>query len=101
MKQRPGGNAWARGPPVVAGHPARTPARMTAAGLMRPAGTTTEPRQRPVRSYRGSTWKCPGRPVLVTVDRAQLQNHNSQRGKEPNESRENRQQQPQARHDPG
>ena len=36
MKQRPGGNAWARGPPVVAGHPARTPARMTAAGLTRP-----------------------------------------------------------------
>ena len=64
MKQRPGGNAWPRGPPVVAGHPARMPARMTAAGLTRPAGTTTEPRQRPVRRYRGSTWKCPGRPVL-------------------------------------
>ena len=64
MKQRPGGNAWPRGPPVVAGHPARMPARMTADGLTRPAGTTTEPRRRPVRRYRGSTWKCPGRPVL-------------------------------------
>ena len=98
MKQRPGGNAWPRGPPVVAGHPARTPARMTAAGLTRLAGTTTEPRQRPVRSYRGSTWKCPGRPVFVSVDRAQLQNHTPRR-KRQHESRKERQQQ--TRHDPG
>ena len=87
MKQRPSGNAWPRGPPVAAGHPARTPARMTADGLTRPAGTTTEPRQRPVRRYRGSTWTFPGRPVFVSVDQAQLQNHNLQKGKESNESR--------------
>ena len=86
MKQRSGGNAWPRGPPVVAGHPACTPARMTAARLTRLAGTTTESRQCLVFRYRGSTWRCPGRPVFVSVDRAQLQNHNQQKGKEPNES---------------
>ena len=79
MKQHPaGGNTWPRGPPVIAGRPARTPARMTAGGLTRPAGTTTEPQQRLVRRCRGPTWKCPGRPVFVSADRAQLQINNPQ-----------------------
>ena len=47
MKQhRAGGNTWPRGPPVIAGRPARTPARMTAGGLTRPA----EPPQNPNRT---------------------------------------------------
>ena len=94
MKQhRAGDSAWPRGPPVIAGRPARTPARMTAGGLTRPAGTTTEPQQRLVRRCRGPTWKCPGRPVFVCLWTGRNFKITLLRGKEPNESRENQQQQ--------
>ena len=78
MKQQRRDNGWPRGPPMIAVRPAR-PARLTAGGLTGPAGTTTEPGQRPVCRCRGPTWKCPGRPLFVSVGRAQLQNHNPQR----------------------
>ena len=74
MRKRPSDNAWPRGPPVIAGQPAC----MTAGGLTRPAGITTEPRQRLVHRNRGPTWKCPGRPAFVSADRAQLQINNPQ-----------------------
>ena len=63
MRKRPGDSAWPRGPPVIAGHLAR----LTAGGLTRPAGATTEPRQRPVHRNRGPTWVFPGRPVFVCL----------------------------------
>ena len=78
MKQRPGDNAWPRGPPMIAVRPARPPDRGRSDAPGRNHHRT--PPAPGVRKPRADLEIPRSARFRVSVDRAQLQNHNPQRG---------------------